>query len=86
MMAQTAHKRMAIAARAGCELYLRENPGGVSPGEVFLEEYLKPFIDCELAVRTLDDLHKETQKKELELISEVTRLKQICVERMHEKE
>jgi len=83
MLAQTVGKRFAIAMRACYEQYFRVHPDGSSPGEVFIEEYMKPFIDCELEQRSLDDVHRDSQRRELELISELTRLRQLCVERIN---
>jgi len=49
---------MAIATVAAIHSYFVQHPQGVAPGQGFLADYLKPFIDRELLEARLDELHK----------------------------
>jgi hypothetical protein len=65
---------MAIATVAAINAYFVQHPQGVAPGQGFLADYLKPFIDRELLEARLDELHKRVGKigqREREVVEEL---------------
>lgn len=76
---------MAIAVIAAIHKYFLKYPNGVAPGQVFLAEFLKPFIESELNTARIDELHRRTKVvtlRERELIDASHKLSRICAERI----
>jgi hypothetical protein len=74
---------MAIATVAAINSYFAQHPHGVAPGQGFLADYLKPFIDRELLEARLDELHKRVGKigqREREVAEELGALMHRCSE------
>lgn len=85
-LAETPHDRLAIAVIAANLAYFREYPSGVAPGQVFLSEYLKPFIERELLEARVDELHERLEKtiapRELELVTDLMVLRHKCINKI----
>lgn len=82
-LATTPEERMAIATVAAINHYFVQHPQGVAPGQGFLAEYLKPFVDRELLEARLDELHKRVGKigqREREVTEELGAVIRHCVE------
>ena len=77
---------MAIATVAAIHSYFRQHPQGVAPGQGFLADYLKPFLERELLEARLDELHKLLHfgKRERELLDSLHRKLRECSERVHQ--
>lgn len=83
--AETSHDRIAIAVVSAINRYFAEHPDGIAPGQVFLAEFLKPFIDRETDAARLEELHRrsgEIAPRELELVERLQELTQVCAERI----
>ena len=74
-LAVTAEERMAIAVVAALHCYFVQHPKGVAPGQGFLAEYLKPFLERELLEARLDELHRlsDVGKREREILDSLHR-------------
>lgn len=51
-------ERIGIAVVAALHAYFMKHPKGVAPGQGFLADFLKPFIERELLQRELSVLHE----------------------------
>lgn len=74
---------MAIATVAAMHSYFVQHPQGVAPGQGFLADYLKPFIERELLEARLDELHKRVGKigqREREVAEELGAIMRRCQE------
>ena len=74
---------MAIATVAAIHAYFAKHPQGVAPGQGFLAEYLKPFLDRELLEARRDELHKRVGKigqREREVAEELGAVIRRCSE------
>lgn len=75
---------MAIAVVAALHSYFVQHRKGVAPGQGFLAEYLKPFLERELLEARLDELHKLSHfgKRERELVEGLHGKLRECEERI----
>jgi hypothetical protein len=83
--AETPQDRIAIAVIAATNQYVAENPQGIAPGQVFLAEFLQPFIERELSTARLDELHSRVSAiapRERELVEKLHGLTKVCAERI----
>lgn len=74
---------MAIATVAAINAYFVQHPQGVAPGQGFLVDYLKPFIERELLEARLDELHKRVGKigqREREVAESLSAVMHRCAE------
>lgn len=84
-VATSPEDRIAIAVVAAIRCYEGEHPDGVSPGQVYLADFLKPFIERELVEARLDEMHrqgKERALRERELVLAFQGLTKSCSERV----
>ena len=83
-LAATPEERMAIATVGAVHSYVQQHPQGVAPGQGFLADYLKPFIERELLEARLDELHKLCRfgKRERELLDSLHRAMRECSDRI----
>lgn len=74
---------MAIATVAAINAYFVQHPKGVAPGQGFLADFLKPFVERELLEARLDELHKRVGKigqREREVVEELGAVTRRCAE------
>lgn len=86
--AETPEARIAIAAIAANNAYFKQFPDGVAPGQVFLEEFLKPFVQREIFEARLFEMHAGAERiapkeKQVEFIKTLIRLRDECTQKMH---
>jgi hypothetical protein len=68
--ATTPDERIAIATVAAIHAYFVQHPQETAPGQSFLEEYLKPFVERERLEAQLEERHrhvKEVAQREREI-------------------
>lgn len=65
-LAETPEERIAIAVVAALHRYFLEHPQGVAPGQHFLADFLKPFLERETVAARLDELMRRSTVRELE--------------------
>ena len=84
-LAETPEERMAIATVAAIHSYFQQHPQGVAPGQGFLADYLKPFIERELLETRLDE-HRLARfgksGRQRELLEALHRTMRECSERI----
>lgn len=76
---------MAIAVVAAIHSYFKQHPQGVAPGQGFLADFLKPFIDREINEARLSELHRPAKvvaPRERELLNELEALRRECKARI----
>jgi hypothetical protein len=80
-LAESPEERIAIAVVSAIHFYFQQHPQGVAPGQGFLSDFLKPFIDREISEGRLDELHRRlttVAPRERELLLELQALRQAC--------
>ncbi len=76
---------MAIAVVAAIHSYFKQHPQGVAPGQGFLADFLKPFIEREINEARLNELHRPAKviaPRERELVDELEALRRECSARI----
>lgn len=86
-VAETPEDRIAIAVIAAERKYRLEFPQGVTPGQVFYADFLRPFIERELLAAKLAELHKisavQIRERERELANALAVISAECQERIN---
>lgn len=93
-LADTPEERIAIAVVSALHRYFVEHPQGVAPGQHFLSEFLKPFLERETTAARLDELMRKSashaierrlsgQARELELGKRILELIMECDKRVY---
>ena len=80
-LTQDSVERIAIATVAAWHEYFKQNPNGVMPGQGFLTDYLKPFVERERLEAQLNELHARRTAiapRELTILEELTRVRAEC--------
>jgi hypothetical protein len=85
--ADSAAERIAIAVLAAERKYSVEFPNGVTAGQVFLADYLRPFIERELVAARIEELHhmtnNEIRPRERELVNALAAATRECEQRVN---
>ena len=79
--AETPQERIAIAVVAAQHAYQQEFPNGVSPGAVFLEQFLEPFVEREVLQSYIDGLHRRMRdagSHEMEVLNRLQKATHLC--------
>lgn len=80
-LAESPEERLSIAVVAAIHRYFVDHPSGVAPGQHFLMDFLKPFVDRELSQARLDEAkrsHSTNVTREVELNETIRALSAQC--------
>ena len=80
-LAQSPEERLAIVMVAAINSYFIRNPHGVMPGQGFIMDFIKPFVERELTEARLAELHGRLQPiavRERELADSLKRILLEC--------
>lgn len=80
-LAQSPEERLAIVMVSAIHAYFVRNPHGVMPGQGFIMDFIKPFVDRELTEARMAELHsglKPTAVRERELAESLKRILAEC--------
>lgn len=87
-LADTPEERIAIAVVSALHAYFQQHPQGVAPGQGFLADFLRPFIQREIKEGFLMELHDHNKRiavREREIVQELLGLRQECDTRVAPK-
>ena len=85
-LASTPEERLAIVMVAAIGAYFTQHPQGVMPGQGFIKDYIKPFLERELMEARLNELHRPAfvlAPRELEIANQLSALVHLCNELMN---
>lgn len=87
-LAQSPEERLAVVMVAAIHSYFVRNPHGVMPGQGFIMDFIKPFVERELTEARMAELHgglKPTAARELELAQSLKRILMECEKQLGHK-
>jgi len=80
-LADTPEDRISLAVVASIHAYFQQHPNGVLPGQTFLSQFLKPFVEREALEVELRILQGRTAHREREILQNLARLRAECEKR-----